>query len=566
MTDSSSFANSLTEPLRQPLWWAALASVSLHGVLGVSAPTISNLIYGDPNSKNRPGSVGLIELTPSEIGRLPQTIPAKPFNNSPFSISPVPLPRNNPTPPLPPAPSTIDLPALPPGMPPPGFFSPGPLPAPNFNTPLPPTPQAEIPKSPPPKPPSVILQQPPNNLIIPPLPSDFDRNIPPPPSLTPQFPPPANPGSLDEGEALEKLRDAQGRLPLFPDGAPVFTPEFPIGPRSSASGDRVPKLTQKDPNKRGQFPETPEEIARRQQFEAEQRSLQPGQPGSGATASRGEQIATAGERYIALFEKFKRAHRDLEMTGPTPFNVPYPPAACAQKLEGVAVVGAVVSPQGAVVAFPDDATIASTGYSILDEAVKRVLIDPSTRFSPASTHRLYQLAIEFKYDTKICGGTPPTRTPAPAQVIPPSQPSPTPAPAQVKPNFEKEAKPAPAPQPSPQPKPAPVQQRPSPQPQPTPVQPPTPASEQSPRPVAEPSPTPEPNPAPIAEPSPTLETNPVPAPESTPTPEAESSPAPAPTPAPEAEASPTPAPTPAPEAAPSPAAEPTPAPTTSPAG
>ncbi|NJL67482.1 MAG: hypothetical protein HC894_13255 [Microcoleus sp. SM1_3_4] len=161
---------------------------------------------------------------------------------------------------MPPAPSTIDLPALPPGMPPPGFFSPGPLPTPNFNTPVSPTPEVEIPKSPPPKPPSVILQQPPNNLIIPPLPSDFDRNIPPPPSLTPQFPPPANPGSLDEGEALEKLRDAQGRLPLFPDGAPVFTPEFPIGPRSSESGDRVPRLTQKIRIKGVNFPKLPKKL------------------------------------------------------------------------------------------------------------------------------------------------------------------------------------------------------------------------------------------------------------------------------------------------------------------
>jgi hypothetical protein len=554
MTDSSSFANSLTEPLRQPLWWAALASVSLHGVLGVSAPTISNLIYGDPNSKNRPGSVGVIELTPAEVGRLPQTIPAKPSNNSPFSFAPLPLPRTNLTPPLPPAPPAIDLPALPPGMPPPGFFSPGPLPAPNFNTPLPPTPQAAIPKSPPPKPPAVILQQPPN-LIVPPLPSDFDRNIPPPPSLTPQFQPPANPGSLDEGEALERLRNAQGRLPLFPDGAPVFTPEFPIGPRSSESGDRVPRLTQKDPNKRGQFPETPEEIARRQQFEAQQRRLQ---PGSGLPANREEQLA-ATEKYIALFENFKRAYPNLEMTGPTPVNVPYPTEACSQKLEGVAVFGAVVNPQGALVALPADGAIASTGSAILDDAARRTLIDPATRFSPSSTHRLYQVAIEFKYDTKICGGTPPTRSPAPTQAQPlgpaspapapvqepPTNQRPSPPPAQVKPNFEKEAKPAPVQRPSPLPKPSPAQQT-SPQPQPAPVQRATPAPEPSPAPAAEPSPAIEPSPAPVAEPSPAIEESPAPVAEPSPTPEASPSAAPEQTPASEVAPSPAPEQTPAP--------------------
>ncbi|MGL5065523.1 MAG: hypothetical protein ACRC62_36600 [Microcoleus sp.] len=564
MTDSSSFANSLTEPLRQPLWWAALASVSLHGMLGVGAPTISNLIYGGSNSKNRPGSVGLVELTPSEIGRLPQTIPARPFKNSPLSISPVPLPRTSLTPPLPPAPSTIDLPALPPGMPPPGFFSPGPLPAPNFNTPLPATPPPPAPKSPP-KPPSVILQQPPN-LIIPPFPpSNFDRNILPPPSVTPPFPPPANQGTLDEGEALEKLRNAQGRLPLFPDGAPVYTPEFPIGPRSSEFG--APKLTQKDPNKRGQTTETPLEVARRQEFQREQQKLQQGQSGSGATATRGEQIAAAGEKYIALFENFKRAYPNLEMTGPTPVNVPYPTAACSQKLEGVAVFGAVVNPQGALVALPPEGTIASTGSEILDAAARRVLIDPATTFSPASTHRLYQLAIEFKYDPKICGGAPPTRSPRPTQIQPinplPSGPAPeaptnqrpSPAPAPAKPNFEKETKPAPATQPAPQAKPSPVRpspqpqpspaQQPSPQPQPAPVE--TPAPEAAPSPAAAPAPAPETAPSPAAEPTPTPEAAPSPAAESTPAPEAAPSPAAESTPAPES------APSPSPEATPSPA-------------
>ena len=124
MTDSSSLANTLFDTAAPAYWWAALASVSLHGVFGVSAPTISNIIYGGGNSsKNIPGSVGLVELTPAEA-RLPQTLPPRP-SNKPFSIAPLPLrPSPKLAPPLPPAPSTINLPALPPGMPPPGFLSP----------------------------------------------------------------------------------------------------------------------------------------------------------------------------------------------------------------------------------------------------------------------------------------------------------------------------------------------------------------------------------------------------------------------------------------------------------
>ncbi len=160
MTDSSSLANTLSEPLRQPYWWAALASVSLHGVFGVSAPTLSNIIYGGGNSsKNIPGSVGLVELTPTEAGRLPQTLPPRP-SNKPFLIAPVPLrPSPKLAPPLPPAPPTINLPALPPGMPPPGFFSPLPYP------PLPPSPAPTAP--PPPKTPSPTAKNPPLNIPAP---------------------------------------------------------------------------------------------------------------------------------------------------------------------------------------------------------------------------------------------------------------------------------------------------------------------------------------------------------------------------------------------------------------
>ena len=542
MTDSSSLANALSEPLRQPFWWAALASVGLHGVLGVSAPTLSSLIYGGNSSKNLPGSVGLVELTPTEAGRLPQTITPR-SSNTPFSIAPVPLlPSPNLTPPLPPAPGAINLPALPPGMPPPGFFSPlPPAPLPPLTAtsgpPPPRTPSSTLP-TPSLKTPTFIPPAPPGGIqIFPPLPGNFDRNIPPPPSSftgEPQLPGGA---SEDEAETLKRAIASRGGLPLFPDGAPVYSPEFPIGPRTSADG--VPKLTQKDPNKRNLIAETPEERIRRQQFEAGQQQLgQPGEPGSNISSNRETQLAAANT-YVALFERFKKAYPDLEMTGPTPVDVPYPAAACSQKLEGVAVFGAVVNPQGLLRAEPQP--IVPTGYSILDNAAKTAIINPNQTFSAASTHKLYQLAVAFKYDEKVCGipSTGPTRpNPAGQQqpAVAPTGPRPTvqPAspPAEVKPQFEKppaaSTKPQPGAQPSPstQPKPAP---KPSPSPQPKP------ATEQSPspqpKPAAEVSPSPEPAPSP-AEVSPSPEAAPSPAPEVSPSPEAVPSPAPEVSPSP----------------------------------
>jgi len=558
MTDSYSLANTLSEPLRQPYWWAALASVGLHGVFGATAPTLSNILYGGNSSKTIPGSVGLVELTPAEVSRLPQTIPPRP-SNKPFLIAPVPLrPSPKLAPPLPPAPPAINLPALPPGMPPPGFFSPLPYsPLPPLTAPTaPPPPKTPSPTAidPPLNIPARVEQQPPSNLIFPPLPGNFDRNIPPPPPSLPEAPQLPGGGSEDEAETLKKIIASRGGLPLFPDGAPVFTPEFPIAGRN-VGPDGVPKLTQKDPNKRNLIAETPEERIRRQQFEEGQRQLgQSGQPGSNLPTDR-ETLLAAANTYVALFERFKKAYPDLEMTGPTPVDVAYPVAACSQKLEGVAVFGAVVSPQGLLKAEPQP--IVPTGYGILDNAAKTAIINPSLTFSAASTHKLYQLAVPFKYDEKVCSGIPVTPSTAPTRPNPagqqppavaPTGPRPTgqppsPAPAEVKPQFEKP--PAGSNKPQPGAQPSPPAQKPAAQPSPSPQ--PKPAAEQSPSrqpQPAEESPQPEAAPSPAAEESPQREAAPSPAAEESPQPEPEAAPSPA------AEVSPSPSP----EAAPSPAA------------
>jgi hypothetical protein len=549
MTDSSSFANALSEPLRQPFWWAALASISLHGTLGASAPTISNLIYGGNSSKNGPGSVGLIELTPTEMGRLPQTIPPRPANSR-FAIAPVPFSPNSKlvSPLPPPEPSVINLPAMPPGMPPPGFFSPLPLPSPSLTAPPPPNTSSPTLKTPPQKQQIIIPQQPPSPPLI-----VFDPIIPPPPPSPSLGESPQIPGQAgeDEAETLKKIIASRGGLPLFPDGAPVFTPEFPIGD-SNSGANGIPKLTQKDPNKRRQIPDTPEELARRQQFEENNRNLQQGQSGSNLSGDQ-QAMLDSGNQYVALFNEFKRAYPDLEMTGPTPVNVTYPPAACSQQLQGVAVLGAVVNPLGAIVASPR--TIVPTSSSILNKAAETAIINPSLRFSPTSTHKLYQLAVEFKYDPKICSGVPPAPRSVPAEPKPAGQqltPATPTEPTEVKPQFEKPAAvpnkpqpgatqspPSPQPQPaapqspSPQPQPAATQ---SPAPQPRPAAPQPPPPEVTPTPATEPSPSPEVVPTPAAEPSPSPEVSPTPATEPSPSPEV------SPTPATEPSASPEPSP------------------------
>jgi hypothetical protein len=549
MTDSSSLANTLSEPLRQPYWWAALASVSLHGVFGVSAPTLSNIIYGGNSSKNIPGSVGLVELTRAEAGRLPQTLPPRP-SNKPFLIAPVPLrPSPKLAPPLAAAPPTINLPALPPGMPPPGFFSPlpypplGPSPAPT--APPPPKTPSPTAKNPPLNIPAPVQQQPPSGLLFPPLPGNFDRNIPPPPPSPPslrELPSfPAGGAAEDDRETLAR-RIAEGGVPGLSDPNQIYSPEDYLPPGRNSSGAEVGTQL---PNN-----ETPEEIARGQ--------LEP--LGPNLPSDRETQLAAANT-YVALFEKFKKAYPDLEMTGPTPVNVPYPLAACSQKLEGTAVFGAVVSPQGLLRAEPQ--AIVPTGDGILDNAAKTAIISPSLTFAAASTHKLYQLAVPFKYDEKVCSGipvtpsAPPTRPnpagqqPPAVAPTPPSRPTaqpPSPAPAQENPPAPS-TKPQPAAPPSPPaPKPA-APPSPSPQPKPATEQSPEPGPQpaaESPQPEAAPSPAPQVSPEPEATPSPAAEETPQP--EATPSPVPEVSPEPEATPSPAAEESPSPAPSPSPAA------------------
>ena len=515
MTDSSSLANALSEPLRQPFWWAALASVGLHGVLGVGAPTISNIIYGGNSSKNIPGSVGLVELTSAEAGRLPQTIPPRP-SNTPFSlVAPVPLlasPKL--APPLPPAPPAINLPALPPGMPPPGFFAP-------LDPPLPPltAPTAPLPQTPPPslKPPSqktlpFIPFVPPGPQNLPTLFSDngFNPNIAPrPPLLTPDSPLPGG-LSLTEAELRQRIQDrvASGQLKLEP--IEIVEPQYP---GRSSGFRRVPTFAQKDQNKRNRTAKTSEELAREQQL----RNQQPKPQGTGNSNSRTDPDkprTTFLTNYVAMFDSFKQAYPDLQMTALTPVTVPYPVAACSQKLEGEAVFGAFVNPEGLISAEPRE--LALTGDNSLGNAAKTAIT--ATRFPAASTHKLYSVTVKFKYDPKICGGIPaatPSAEPAPA-----STPAATPLPLTA---------PAPTPAATPLPLPAPAR-TPAATPLPLPAPAPTPAA----TPSAEPAPTPA-TPLPSAEP--------VPAPTPVATPSAEPAPTPA-TPLPSAE--PAPAPTPAP--------------------
>jgi hypothetical protein len=157
---------------------------------------------------------------------------------------------------------------------------------------------------------------------------------------------PAGGTSEDDSETLAR-KIAEDGVPGLSDPNQIASPRDYLPPGRNSEGAEVGTQL---PNN-----ETPREIARGQ--------LEP--LGPNLPSDRETQLAAANT-YVALFEKFKKAYPDLEMTGPTPVNVPYPLAACSQKLEGTAVFGAVVTPQGLLRAVPEP--IVPTGYSILDNS------------------------------------------------------------------------------------------------------------------------------------------------------------------------------------------------------
>ncbi len=76
--------SSLTDTLRQPIWIALFTSVIIHAILGINLPKLS--LFSE--KAKLPPTVGLLELTPEQLERLPQ--PEEPE----ITFSTIPIPSN----------------------------------------------------------------------------------------------------------------------------------------------------------------------------------------------------------------------------------------------------------------------------------------------------------------------------------------------------------------------------------------------------------------------------------------------------------------------------------------
>jgi outer membrane biosynthesis protein TonB len=391
-------------------------------------------------------------------------------------------------------------------------------------------------------------------VAIPPPPNFDIPSLPLPPVTDIKLPPIGDWSSLPLPPPMESLD-----TPVKPETTPKT--KTPKQPETKPQAAKPPEATQpetkpqpkKEEEEKAKPQPSPQQIAvkKQQNLQKNVRSLSSSlQKKEGGTTNE-----DARKNYIYWLTKVNNIEPEsLVIEGV------YPRDACIRRLEGQSVYGAVVDPQGQVVALD---LIKGAKYPIFNEqAVK----DISTKALKNGTETVkpYQITVNYKYDAEICpsltlpslrrDNQPKQETPKPAPATPPKPEAETPKPAPAtppKPEAET-PKPAPATPPKPEaetPKPAPA----------TPTKPeaetPKPAPATPPKPEAE-----TPKPAPATPTKPEAET-PKPAPATPPKPEAETpKPAPATPPKPEAET-----PKPAPATPTKPEAEtPKPAPATPP--
>ncbi len=385
-----SFFQNISTTLRKPVYLAAFASVSVHAVIGatlLSLPVASSL-QGVVTWEDEPQDVGLLELTPAEISRLPNLAP----------------------PPLPPLPELKPLP--------------------NISKLLPTRPQvttsALLP--PPPSPSLLRLFQPGLRPVLPPRPRNIPR-IPPRRNATR-----SNRIATPPPNAFEQsLEESTRRRALFPNN-PILNPET-ANPETD-NLDNITKTPKVAVSGKPTPPETrsPEQIAAARIKKGEDRiaALREQYRKNDANTSAAEANVNAGQFIAQVGTQVKP--ESITITGN------YPKTACPLKIKNTvsSTYGIVVNPNGSVVGSSFK-LLRSSGYPVFNDQAARVIRGRSFA-NPLGQPKPYYVSVNFTPQPSIC----PSATPAPV-TTPVTAPEVTPQPQPATPEVV-----APKPQPQPQ--------------------------------------------------------------------------------------------------------------------
>ncbi|WP_254564181.1 hypothetical protein [Oscillatoria sp. HE19RPO] len=497
--------NSLLDLLSQPTVVAVLASVGIHGLVGISW---DRLPFSGGNEPNPWTTVDLVNLTPEELSRLPDFSSPQATGSGSLNSSSEPLAALPELAPLPPSPGNSGLEplTLPPGTP--LYDLPLDLPpAPSLSdlqTPLPSLPDYQSPsgfREGLTNPQSsglsnsmaieqllalerleraqiereieqrerqqrLLAQQNQNRQLPPPPPQEFRlQDVPPPPQgsfpasgdlqkpfsgmneavdtsefldlpILENVPGPeaiarsnnANPSPppgfslsdtlprVDPGMGPNATRPQSdqmgGAADLQTDGRNIEQDGIEEGAQAvvpsnvPTPGDR-PQEGATVPDKIGTDPDSVRELWAK--IIGEDNRENPENP-TGLVSDRQNAMLDGIEAYVQWVANLKSQYGEVKTNPPIPVENQYPLNACPQKLEGRALFGVLVNPDGQIIDGPR--RLLGSGQDILDSFARKFVQDMD--FAGVSEPTVYQYAFEFQYDPQLCTTAPsPGTTPTP---------------------------------------------------------------------------------------------------------------------------------------------------------
>jgi hypothetical protein len=338
-----SFIQNLAQTLRQPPWLGTFASIGVHGLLWVVLPILP-ISSNTPEQERR--TVQLVELTPEELGRVPQfTQPQNLFPNNPIQGN-----------------------ILPPSSP---LTQPAPLPPPidpSLLYPLPITP-------------------PPN--IWSPLPNTFDPR------------PELNQKPITRKIEPERTDDKPAPKPNNEETAKNTPNSTTPTPKPTETTEPKPEETTKPTPPVRPEKLSPEKIAQLRQ-EAQKQVQQKVGYNPGRQTNDNKVYNNNIQAFTPYFEELvKKIPKDqqLEEEKYSPEKISfYPEEACPYKLNGDVEIWALVKPNGEVEGEPQIARYSAFG--LLDDAALNYV--RGTTFKASDKYEIRQFRFEFKPSEAVC--------------------------------------------------------------------------------------------------------------------------------------------------------------------
>ncbi len=459
---------------------AVLASIGIHGLLWVVLPGLT--IDSQANKSSSQRTIGLVELSPQEQSRLPQTNPAD--NTLPSFAT-----QASELPPIPPAPPPYQPSIMPPLQLPPGS-------APVYNTipnqnsasapqifqvPLPPPPTTSFPPIPsenlanypiPSAPPAQPFVLPANN-GLPNIPLNADRTLPPDDNIATATPSPQSPQPTQA-------------IPLAPDKPAVEANKLPERGKKELLAMRD-SMRNNFPRGAATTPANTRTLSRQEIVTAlrgrsnqstPQTNIRPMSRQEIVTALRGQTRNQSNERSQEPtteqdnLDKYKIAQAEVQKKYPGvgTKQIRRKLINCDRNSDDLAIVSVVVNPEGKRLSEPN--LITKPRRANLTQAQSYVR---NYEFSKTDKTTNYNFRLEFDYNASKCAQAKPTPSPTP------STPRPTPTPAPVN-----TPTPVPTTTSTPRLTPAPIP-TPTPSPDSTPTPSPSPKSPTTPQPTVSPS-------------------------------------------------------------------------------